>query len=295
MVAEEGEECFGEGALRAYENRLAEKGCVRISYPKLDGWVALSQKWRLLGTMAAESSEMFVLKAGDCFSYPERLWHMAQRFEDPAVDWVQTPKGYFYDFGFKQMSLDDYELTPPYASPRKGWEVHPCALNMALRTRYTRELPDEDVKRGVDGWLFGAMEGMKGSKGVIGWVDEDGWQKGVDTHGLNNISLVRSERIEKNLPPFRATDAVIEDILTADVLARLGSVRSAALERSCHVMKNLADENEAKMAKLEAKLEDFRGMVTRRNEKIERLEATVSTLRNKKFRLGRRLFGRGSK
>ena len=152
------------------------------------------------------------------------------------------------------------------------------------------ELPNEDVKRGVDLWLFWALQRTEGVKAKIGWIREDGWQRGVDTHGLNNISQRRSGQIANHRPPFWETDAEVGEVLPADVVKRLGEMRVAALERSCYGLVDLADENAAEIAKLRAKLENFRGMLKRWDEEIEKLEARLCHVPKWKLRL----FGRGT-
>lgn len=217
LIAEETEQCFGEEKIKEYVPRLQEAGCLRIIYKPLDEWVPLSFKWKYLGEITHPESQFFLLQAADCYSQPYRLRETYDLFkEDPNVDWVQSPLGFFYDISSETMALfnqDFYEKIEWDGAARK----HPCALNMSMRSEYTRQLPAEAIKSGVDSWLYRTCTKIKGSPLVVSSNNSENYLKGVDVHGVNKISIYRGPRIENFVPPFGETDLTLDELVPKEV------------------------------------------------------------------------------
>jgi hypothetical protein len=202
-------EPFGKENVLSYEDRLKRVNCRRMEYLGLDQWIPLSRKWKLLANRASGTSKIFVLQAADCYSQPYRIYETYQLF-DEGTDWVQSPKGMFYSIPDEKTILYNHETLREY----------PCALNMALGTSLAKKLPNEDVAKGVDRWIFSKCAEIKGSELSIRWNENDTWKMGIDTNGLNTISR-RIHNFMSLQPPFERCDFNVSDYLPPEVLSRL--------------------------------------------------------------------------
>lgn len=272
IVAEEPEEAFTEERLRGYETRLASAGCVRVAYLPEPSWVPLSTKWCRIAKASSPRSDVFVLQASDCYSHPRRLANTKAVFKEREVDWFQSPVGPFLNLGTGRLVLFDHA---EYPRLEDGGRKHPCALNMAARTRYVREIEDERVRVSVDRWILRSIEVVKQSPLVVRWDKSDDWRRGVDTHGLNAISRRRARQMGEFKPPFRPTDMKLDEIVPADVKARLDEVRLDA-------MINLLAFEQEELARLEAKhlqkQENLQGAIARRDTEIRGLLADLASV-----------------
>jgi hypothetical protein len=207
LIAEESESlAFGLDRIKSYIPRLKEVGCKRLEYYEMDSWQPLGRKWRYMA-QKSENTLGFILQASDCYSQPYRLKETHDIFlENSDVDWVQSPKGYFYNIENEKVVLFDYELYN-----------HPCALNMAVRTGLMKEIPPNGRKSSVDSWLYKTFTEAKGKKLNVHFNKSDNWKLGVDTHGLNAISTDRTNMINGAEPPFRDTEVKIENITPPQV------------------------------------------------------------------------------
>lgn len=275
IVAEEPEEAFTEERLRAYAPRLKAVGCGRIAYLPCAEWVPLSVKWRRIAEAASTGSEMFLLQAADCYSQPHRLASTAKLFEDPAVDWVQAPVGPFFDLITESVTLYDHALVQERSRPDTGRPASPCALNMATRTRYMRQLADERVAKSVDRWLFSSIKDIKQAPLVVACDESDGWRHGLDTHGLNQISHKRGFSMQGIEPPFRASDLSIDEIVPPDIVRML---KEARLDAAARLFRQENENNR----KLRHRLSKYKAAAAKR-------DATIATLRQENEELRRSL------
>lgn len=208
IAAEESQNAMGFEKFISYRDRLKEVGCTAVDYISLDSWKPLPHKWRLIGKMADKNSIGFIMQAADCYSEPNRLTTALKAFE-AGYDWVKSNKGLFYHLGLKKEILYN-------ANQRTG-------LNMAFATRCARELPLDDRRAIVDGWLANCVKSMNPSYKIF--TDEsENWKYGVDTHGLNNISKNRERFFSNPTPPFESTDLKIKNFLPADIFQKLNSL-----------------------------------------------------------------------
>ena len=216
LVAEEVEDAFGQDNLNKYAERLEEVGCKRIVYKSLGNWIPLSFKWKYLGSLASKT-KCFLLQAADCYSQPHRLKETYDLFQDPKVDWVQSPLGCFYHVQTEQMvrfNQDTYK--------------HPCALNMAIRTLFVQNLPAVSVPAGVDSWLYRTCTQLKGSDLRVKNNNSENWALGVDVHGMNKISVDRGSMIIDIVAPFEETDKTLDDLVPANIAEFIRSCQADA-------------------------------------------------------------------
>jgi len=202
LIIEEEDEAFGEEKIKEYLPRLEKVGCKRATYKSLPQWIPLSYKWKFLGQNSS-NSKCFLLQAADCYSQPYRLKETYDLFNgDPSVDWVQSPLGCFYHIESEQMVRFNQALYQ-----------HKCALNMAIRTELVKQLPIHQVPSGVDSWLFNVCTAIKGHDLHVENNNSDNWQKGVDIHGLNKISVDRGQMILEVTEPFERSDKTLDDLV----------------------------------------------------------------------------------
>ena len=247
IIIEEEEQSFGEEQIRAYEERLAKVGCITpITYIKLPIWIPLAEKWYRIAQQASNTLG-FLLVAADCYSQPKRLIQTKQLLED--YEWVQSPVGPFYDLRDDVLCLYDHFQIK--------W--HPCALNMAGRTDLIKQLPMSKRRRGIDGWMYQELVKIVGRDLKVSKNTSKDYKRGVDIHGLNNVSRDARPKLMKgwsrlapddrwHIPeipsygkifhreggvnPFRSsTDdepQTIHDILPPDIVKRLLSLKEVS-------------------------------------------------------------------
>lgn len=210
IIAEEQDENrFGSKAFLSYSERLSQVGCVRFKYIKLQNWIPLGQKWKLLGQNCSDTSEVFLLQAVDCYSEPKRIKTTHDLIVNDRYDWIQNKRGLFYNLRTKKHILyDDTQMNQR------------CGLNMATKAEYIKALPDNDRKAIVDGWLYNNIK----PKNPFSIINSYDWMYGVDTHGLNNISKKREKFFNTIEPPFVETKLHIRNLLPKDIFDRLNTL-----------------------------------------------------------------------
>lgn len=197
--------------LQAYVPRLAAAGCVRVVLLQPGVHQALSLKWRDLRQHASLTSHTFLLQAADCYSHHLRLATSHSLIMDHDADWVHQHTGLFVDPIENRRA--EYRHPPGY----------PTALNMAVRTSLLHGLPREEVRKGVDRWLYQHATRTNGGPLVVQWLPAE--HRGLDTHGLNNISRKRGQKIALRTVPFHHTKLRVADVLPAELVPRLQALR----------------------------------------------------------------------
>lgn len=213
IVAEEREEALGESGVRAYEDALRRAGCVRLHYIKLKRWLPLAMKWRMIGRETSASSKIFALQAADCYSPPRRITETHKLMSDADIDWCQTSQGAAYHVRLRKTLRFDAEM--------EGWD-YPTAYFMAMRTRSARALPAAEIERGVDRWLFESSAAQKGAPLRVA-MGRDWWRGGMETKGLNAISLL-DRRFLRPMAPFREDDENLLGELPEDIHEQLAAL-----------------------------------------------------------------------
>ena len=297
IVSEEPEEAFTEERVRSYEDRLRAVGCARIVYLRNTEWLPLSTKWCRIAQEASPSSEIFLLQDGDDYSQPQRLANTVAVFDDPRIDWVQSPLGFFYNIASGTVSIFDYALKEDYTDPKTGWadmcqrrgwleasdvshawtecRKYPTGIGKATRTRYVRQVVDQQVRRSVDGWLFCSIEKVKQAPLVVAWDESDGWRSGVYTDGLNRLTTLRGWRVDEAAPPFRRSDMSIEQILPSDVAKMLHGVRFDAALNLVALQQEGIRELKESFGKKKANLLD---RIARRDVEIAKMRAELDAV-----------------
>lgn len=188
----------GKELFTPYRQRLEDAGCIDFRYITQDDKMALSEKWARLGREARSDSEVFGICDGDNY-YQEHMLEDAWRaIHDEGYDWLTTKRGYWYNFG-------DGVLVE-YYKPKS-----PTGLQMSIATRLMRDLPDEQVHRLLNRWVY-TKAGVRKPK------DDPTRINTLCTHGYGNISgSRRAKMMSEHTPPFYKTDKKLEDIVPIDV------------------------------------------------------------------------------
>lgn len=208
MIMQETEGGMPEEEIMAYSDRLKKAGCIEIHLMMLDQWVPLTQKWAIMGRLADAKSLTFVMQAADCYSDKNRLKRSHEAIRD-GYDWTHSLKGVFWDLLTNERAV--YVHKPQY----------PTALDMSARASLVRNLPQSELLKGIDRWLFDCMGQAKGSRLKVHEDTSDDWGGGIDTHGYNNISKKRGDLIAQKKQVYFHCDAEIHDLLPAEVADRL--------------------------------------------------------------------------
>jgi hypothetical protein len=199
---------LGKEEIVKFKDRLYQVGCRRIEYIGLKKWIPLSKKWKLLAAHSSSTSKVFIIQAADCFSYSTRLNESFDLIVNKHFDFVSSQIGPFYDIKTEKAMMYD---------TRKRNIV--AGLNMAINPYYMRNLPDVDKRISVDAWIIKCMTALNpGYRSVHN--DSKNCILGVDTHGLNNISMRRRKlmNIKKSIWPITIK---IELYIPPDILKRL--------------------------------------------------------------------------
>ena len=229
LIAEEiNGDHVGHEEIKALRPRLRAAGCLRIAYLPLNDWIPLSRKWAVMGRAASPTSEVFLLHGGDDYSHPTRLQETWDVFAgNDGVDWFHYPKGHFYDIASGTVGLFDSTTDPSYEENKRP------RLNMALRTKFMRKLPDETQARGVDAWLAHHVGRQCPDETLrIATASGGDWSRSLFTDGVNTCSGHRADMINQEIAPFSKPATPLADIVPPDVAARLESMRGPTLVRT---------------------------------------------------------------
>jgi len=205
VIAEEQNDLmFGKEGILEYKERLERIGCVNITYLYLIRWISLGEKWRLIAINTNANSKAFLLQASDCYSQPFRLKAVYQAIVKSDFDWYKSNQGLFYHLKTKKNILfSDVE------------NIQRGGLNMATLTKYVKNLPLEQRRAVVDGWLYKYCNPKKVFVDIA-----DYWELGVDTHGLNQISLKRDKFFRNPTFPFVETELNCRTLLPEYIIQK---------------------------------------------------------------------------
>jgi len=203
----------GDTIEKEYKKRLEKIGCSRIQYFGFSEKVSLIDKWQLMGSVASPHSQMFLIQAGDCFSQPYRLKETYDIFKKEDPDWVDSPKGCFWDIPSDALALYSAE----------GLKI-PTNLNMAIKMCYTRNIASSVLHAGIDGYLKRHVKRSCDKEGKTFshvYNTSDNWCKGFDSNGFNKISVTRLSRIKNPSGVFMEADREqFEKNVDSDILDR---------------------------------------------------------------------------
>ena len=213
IIAEEQlDNILGKQFFLSYEERLKKVGCVKINYLELGNeWVSLSRKWKIIAENSSKTSIAYILHAIDCYSRPDRLSDTYRYIVEEDYDWMQDKLGVFYNIGYDRCIMYDDRVLNQSAG-----------LNMATKVQLMKQLPTEDLKSKIDGWIRRSIE-IKTTKNLTKLGN------GVDTDGLNNISKNRQKYFKKNLDKdcvFQPTNKTIDELLPKYICEKLKSLRN---------------------------------------------------------------------
>jgi hypothetical protein len=267
---EEDDDRLGEAGLAPYREALAEAGCVRVVYEIMPGQPALSLKWRHAAQLAAPSSEVFLLQGCDDYCDEQRLVRTHRLFSGSSIDWSTTRFGLFYDIATGVTAWYDNATKPAYSAPINGRTHHSTGLDMATRTSYARQLPAEEVRRGVDHWFC--------------WDEsEPDWGVSLYTNGLNTISQLRWKQTFLPVIPFLPTEMGAEDVLPADVLQRLKLLADCAARRIVEQLLELSTEQEARLKAVNDKVVGLRKSIEARDVKIAKRDQKIAEMKGRRL------------
>lgn len=173
VCEEQNEQMLGYDKLLQYRKRLEAAGCLWIIYNPVIDWVPLGQKWKFMAELASDTP-CFILQSGDCYPHSRRIEETVNSFLATDCNYYDEQNGYFYSFKHKKTML---------FCPDETYR-HPCRLNMAWETKLIKQLPDNNVKKSVDRYLYNTLRKVEP---IIPYRNSEIFA-GVDTDGYNLIS-----------------------------------------------------------------------------------------------------------
>lgn len=172
------ENMLGFEFFKEYISRLKEVGCKKITYIEIDKWINLPEKWKLIGQNINENSKVFLLQAIDCYSPSKRLSLSYNSIVKQKNDWVDFSHGYFYSFLYDKIILYNAKAL--------------TNLHMSFKTEYAKLINSIDKNSGIDGYLYNIIK--SNVKKIKHEIIEEFLEDSLDTDGLNNISMKRSNQ-----------------------------------------------------------------------------------------------------
>lgn len=202
---------FGKEKVMSYRERLSKIRCKKITYIPLNKWMPLGQKWKTAVDYSDKNSECYIWSAADCYSEPKRFKKAYQYINVEGNDWVCDKLGLFFDISTKRTIL--------YADREC---VQRAGLSSSTKMSLMRKLPDNDFAKKVDGFVFKTIKPQT-IYNIFDGENED-WKYGLNTHGMNNISMNRGKYFRKIKWPFEPTVLDIRNLLPKDVVDKLHSL-----------------------------------------------------------------------
>lgn len=200
-----------------YKERLFKAGCKRIVYlPVIEGRFFLSDKWKYIAQFA--KGEIFLLQGSDDYSDPRRIYESKKAYNE-GYDWFHVPRFYVY---LKNYGVYEYNDDNKYLC------VGTCK---GTKTEYVKRCDNQQVKKGVDGWMLKNVVRMRGEEFKVKHIAYDEY-KGMGTTGFNTISLHRDMHMMGLMYPYKKMDKELIDILPLKVALKLKSYESAKAENS---------------------------------------------------------------
>lgn len=201
--------------IKHYEDELYRSGCVSICYIPIQQWMPLFKKLKLIANHSI--GEIMLLQAADCYPSPYRLRNTFIFMNASQADWYQASFGYFYSISRNRIYFFDSRKHP-----------HPSGLNIAVKMEWMRQLPDENISKYVDIWMYENIQQKKlekiGKDIIVARDESDDWKLGLDTNGFNVISLDREQAFD-NLPCFSyRADLTLTQIIPRNVANKLYNI-----------------------------------------------------------------------
>lgn len=197
ICEEDSENSFGYNNIISYKERLYAAGCVQIKYNKLNNWIPLGQKWKILAEMASDT-KCFLLQSGDDYSHNQRIESTCDSFLND-IDFYDEQMGFFYSFRLKKTMC----FNPKNVSG-------PTRLNMAWKTKLMKTfISDNNIKMNVDTFIYTSIESKKQLKK---FRNQKLYTNGFFTDGYNNISS-RDDFFSSSNNIFEETDVNIDELM----------------------------------------------------------------------------------
>ena len=181
IVAEEVEnthEPFGFKSIKKYSNLLHDVKCARITYLGLNEWIPLGKKLSMMIRECDDNSLVLARQAADMYPPPTRLVRQYKIFKErPDIHWVMQPKTIMY-------RIEDERTALIVTQTGRG-----DGCFNSIRMSLAKSIKPLSRKIVVDG------EFIQGCHEVIGGDinfyinDDDSWKYGLNTHGMNNLSV----------------------------------------------------------------------------------------------------------
>lgn len=184
--------------IQEYADKLKEVGCTRFVWISQDDHPMLIDKWIEIAKHSSNTSKSFLLQAADCYSYSYRLSNTYETINKSGFKWFDNHQGLFYSIASKRMITYSHNMV--------------TNLSMALDTDLMRKIKRKQIYKGIDGYLYHTAKRICPTP-FYEYSDPDLHLDGLDTHGLNNISIHRESFFNDVRAPFSTTTKTLDDTL----------------------------------------------------------------------------------
>lgn len=211
IVAEEiYDESMGEFEVYKYKDQLKDLGCVKFEYISLEKWISLAEKLYLLVQNCSDSSKVFVWHSADYYSAPFRLMTHYKNFLENDIHLSSPLKAIYYNIADNSIALHDTTNCGRKNDVMgKAWDIN-----------VVKQIPKQDRRSCVDSWLY--FECNEISNGLkIHFDESDNWKYALSTHGFNNITFHRENKIKNPIQPFYSCPINIFETIPEKILRRL--------------------------------------------------------------------------
>lgn len=193
IICEENSESIN--IVKGYVNRLRKNKCSKITYVNIDpikmgqysNKFLLLEKWIYMSYLAI--TDIFVLMACDTYGHCDRLKYHYEHFKNKDCIVSTQPIGVFYNILNKKIFIFDGLEKDKLKGDKR---LH---LNIAFRTNDIRQIKITKIEKSIDSYIFNEIKKLynfNANKNIY-YYNGDKWKYGLDTDGMNNISLERSK------------------------------------------------------------------------------------------------------
>lgn len=216
LMEEDFTECFGYNEIKKYIPQLKNIGCVNIIYEPLKQFMSLGTKTQELIRKCHHDSKVITFSATDFYNPPLSMYNQFNALKDGEFHCYRSSKTIFYNIQDESIGLYDTSNIPY----RGDTSERGLLLSIARQIKGLRKR-----RCGIDSNLYKELIIiMKNSNTELKvFKDEtDSWKYGVATHGLNNISGIKRERMIKEFTRgITPINHKLEDYIPKEIVKRL--------------------------------------------------------------------------
>jgi hypothetical protein len=213
LMEEQNDETFGYDEIEKYISSLKQIGCSNIIYEPLSNHIPLGTKTQELIKKCNVNSKVVTFSATDFYNPPLSVYNQFNALKDGKYDCYRSTKTIFYNISTDKVALYDTSNKPYMGdTSERGLMLELARKIRGLRKRLW----------GIDFNLYKELLQITQNNIRVFEDKTDSWKYGVATHGLNNISGKKREKMfEREENGMIFIDHKLEDYIPLEVINRL--------------------------------------------------------------------------